>query len=87
MSDELKSAYELAMERLRATGMVEPLRARLLAGKPTLAICLGMQLLFELLVLGLDHLSQAWLGEGDGQELDRLSWHVQRMGRWMFPST
>lgn len=41
-------AFGAAMERLRATDMIEPLRARLLAGKPTLAICLGMQLLFEI---------------------------------------
>jgi imidazole glycerol phosphate synthase glutamine amidotransferase subunit len=34
-----------AMERLRATGLVEPLRARIGEGRPILAVCLGMQLL------------------------------------------
>ena len=33
-----------AMQRLRAAGLVEPLRRRT---KPTLGICLGMQLMFE----------------------------------------
>lgn len=34
-----------AMERLAADDLVSPLRDRLLAGEPTLAICLGMQIL------------------------------------------
>jgi imidazole glycerol phosphate synthase glutamine amidotransferase subunit len=35
------------MARLRELGFVEPLRARIAAGRPTLAICLGLQLLGE----------------------------------------
>lgn len=38
-------AFGPGMARLRAHELVEPLRARITAGKPTLAVCLGMQLL------------------------------------------
>lgn len=38
-------AFRPAMERLRSRSLVEPLRERLDAGRPTLAICLGLQLL------------------------------------------
>ena len=40
-------ALAAAMERLRTEGFVEVLRERIIAGRPTLAICLGMQLLAE----------------------------------------
>jgi imidazole glycerol phosphate synthase glutamine amidotransferase subunit len=36
-----------AMERLAARGLVEPLRERIGAGRPTLAVCLGLQLLCQ----------------------------------------
>lgn len=36
-----------AMERLRAGGFVEPIRAWIAADRPFLGICLGLQLLFE----------------------------------------
>lgn len=36
---------EPAMAELTAAGLVEPLRERVLAGRPTLAVCLGLQLL------------------------------------------
>lgn len=36
-----------AMERLRAQGLVAPIRAWIAAGRPFLGICLGLQLLFE----------------------------------------
>ena len=36
-----------AMERLRAQGLVEPIRRWIAAGRPFLGICLGLQLLFE----------------------------------------
>lgn len=36
--------FGAAMQTLAAAGAIAPLRARLLAGKPTLGICLGMQL-------------------------------------------
>ncbi len=38
-------AFEAGMGRLSALGLVEPLRDRLGAGKPTLCVCLGLQLL------------------------------------------
>jgi imidazole glycerol phosphate synthase glutamine amidotransferase subunit len=38
-------AFAAAMEELRDKQLVAPLRERLAAGRPTLAICLGMQLL------------------------------------------
>lgn len=34
-----------AMERLHAAGLVEPVRARIAGGRPTLCVCLGLQLL------------------------------------------
>jgi len=40
-------SFGRAMDRLRQLKMVEPLRERILAEKPTLAICLGLQLLCE----------------------------------------
>ena len=40
-------ALAAAMGRLHAGGFVEVLRDRLYAGRPTLAICLGLQLLVE----------------------------------------
>jgi imidazole glycerol phosphate synthase glutamine amidotransferase subunit len=40
-------AFASGMSALREAGLVEPLRARLADGRPTLAICLGMQVLFE----------------------------------------
>jgi imidazole glycerol phosphate synthase glutamine amidotransferase subunit len=40
-------SFGAAMASLDAAGLVEPLRQRIAAGKPTLAICLGLQLLAE----------------------------------------
>lgn len=40
-------AFGPAMDLLRARRLDEPLRRRIAGGRPTLAICLGMQLLFE----------------------------------------
>ena len=40
-------AFGAAMGRLQTAGLVDPLRRRIEAGKPTMAICLGMQLFFE----------------------------------------
>jgi imidazole glycerol phosphate synthase glutamine amidotransferase subunit len=36
-----------AMDRLRAGGLVDPIRAWIAAGRPYLGICLGLQLLFD----------------------------------------
>ena len=40
-------AFGAGMTQLRADGLVEPLRHRIAAGLPTLAVCLGLQLLCE----------------------------------------
>jgi imidazole glycerol-phosphate synthase subunit HisF len=40
-------AFGAALARLGELGLVEPLRARIAAGRPTLAVCLGLQLLAE----------------------------------------
>jgi imidazole glycerol-phosphate synthase subunit HisH len=40
-------AFGPAAARLRATGAAEAVVERVAAGRPTLAVCLGMQLLFE----------------------------------------
>ena len=39
-------AFRDAIERLRETSMVEPLKSHIRSGKPFLGICLGLQLLF-----------------------------------------
>lgn len=39
-------SFAAAMESLAARELIEPLRRRIDAGRPTLAICLGMQVLF-----------------------------------------
>lgn len=40
-------AFGAGMQLLREYGLVDPLRDRIVAGEPTLCVCLGMQLLFE----------------------------------------
>ena len=40
-------SFGAAMSTLRAHALVEPLRRRVLEGRPTLAVCLGLQLLAE----------------------------------------
>jgi glutamine amidotransferase len=40
-------AFGDAMDNLRASGLVEPIRYGVTRGKPLLGICLGLQLLFE----------------------------------------
>jgi glutamine amidotransferase len=40
-------AFDSVMERLRGAGLVEPLAERIRLGRPTMAICLGLQILAE----------------------------------------
>jgi imidazole glycerol-phosphate synthase subunit HisH len=40
-------AFGAAITRLRGQGLLEPLRERVRAGRPTLAVCLGLQLLAD----------------------------------------
>jgi imidazole glycerol phosphate synthase glutamine amidotransferase subunit len=62
-------AFAPAMQRLRELGLAGPLARRLRQGAPTLAICLGMQLLC------------AGSREGDGEEagLDLVPGQVERL--------
>nr|WP_221277118.1 imidazole glycerol phosphate synthase subunit HisH [Deinobacterium chartae] len=39
--------FRQVMERFRAAGFEEPIRAAIAAGKPVLGICVGLQLLFD----------------------------------------
>lgn len=63
-------AFDPAMERLAAAGLVEPLRRSCAAGRPLLGICLGLQLLFER------------SEEGRGEGLGLLPGHVAALPRW-----
>ncbi len=60
-------AFDPAMERLAAGGLVEAIRASCAANRPLLGICLGLQLLFE----GSD--------EGQAQGLALLSGRVRAL--------
>ncbi len=40
-------AFDSVMQRLRGAGLVEPLAERIRLGRPTMAICLGLQILAE----------------------------------------
>ena len=40
-------AYGACMAQMRAQGLVDPLKAALMAGTPYLGICVGMQMLYE----------------------------------------
>ncbi|MEB3326068.1 MAG: imidazole glycerol phosphate synthase subunit HisH [Cyanobacteriota bacterium] len=63
-------AFDPAMERLAAAGLVEPLRRSCAVGRPLLGICLGLQLLFE--------------GSAEGQQegLGLLAGRVEALQRW-----
>jgi imidazole glycerol phosphate synthase glutamine amidotransferase subunit len=69
-----------ALEHLRAAGLERPLAARVAAGRPTLAICLGLQLLCE---ESAESPGQAGLGAvpgrvtrfGDGVRVPQLGWN------------
>jgi glutamine amidotransferase len=63
-------AFDPAMERLAAAGLVEPLRRSCALGRPLLGICLGLQLLFE---------SSA---EGQGEGLGLLAGRVTALPPW-----
>jgi glutamine amidotransferase len=63
-------AFDPAMERLAAAGLVEPLRRSCAAGRPLLGICLGLQLLFE------------GSAEGQGEGLGLLAGRVEALPRW-----
>ncbi len=40
-------AFRAGMAGLRSRGLIEPIKQAVVAGKPLIGICLGMQLLFE----------------------------------------
>jgi glutamine amidotransferase len=63
-------AFDPALERLAAAGLVEPVRRSCAAGRPLLGICLGLQLLFER------------SEEGRAEGLGLLPGHVAALPRW-----
>jgi len=63
-------AFDPAMERLAAAGLVDPLRRSCAAGRPLLGICLGLQLLFE------------GSAEGQGEGLGLIEGRVEALPRW-----
>jgi cyclase len=73
-------AFGPAMETLTARGLVEPLRARLLARRPTLGICLGLQLWAEASeespgVAGLGVIPGAVRRLGPGVPVPHMGWN------------
>jgi glutamine amidotransferase len=63
-------AFDPAMARLQAAGLVDALQRSCAGGRPLLGICLGLQLLFE----GSD--------EGEAEGLGLLRGHVRSLPRW-----
>ncbi|MFI5258182.1 MAG: imidazole glycerol phosphate synthase subunit HisH [Candidatus Limnocylindrales bacterium] len=74
-----------ATDHLRDRGLLEPLRAWILAGKPCLGICLGYQLLFDVseeggaLTLGL--LPGRTVGLVDAPTLPHIGWNSVEFAR------
>jgi imidazole glycerol phosphate synthase glutamine amidotransferase subunit len=71
---------EAAMERLLARGLARPLAGRIEAGRPTLAICLGLQLLCESSaespgLAGLGVVAGRVTRFGDGVRVPQLGWN------------
>jgi imidazole glycerol-phosphate synthase subunit HisH len=82
-------AFPRAMERIRADGFDEFVRARIDEGKPVLGVCLGLQLLFDSTV---ENEGGAGLGlmPGPVEPLSANGYKVPHMGwspvRWEHPS-
>lgn len=75
-------AFGAAMRTLHERGLVEPLRERLMEGRPTLCICLGMQLLAReseespgVRGLGVMNASVRRLEPGQGRRVPQLGWN------------
>ncbi|MBW2730954.1 MAG: imidazole glycerol phosphate synthase subunit HisH [Deltaproteobacteria bacterium] len=82
-------AFGPAMARLRADGFVQALRTRIEQGQPTLAVCLGLQLLGagsdeSPNVEGLGVFSQRAVAFGGGLRVPQLGWNrVEPAGDWL----
>jgi len=73
-------SFAAGMQQLRNKGIAEPLKKRILDGKPTLAICLGLQLLCKKSeespgVPGLGIIDQTVLRFPDSVRVPQLGWN------------
>ena len=74
-------AFGEGMARLRAAGFEEPLKAAVVAGRPLLGICLGMQFLFEHSDEHGHHEGLGWLAgyvtrfPDDGPKVPHIGWN------------
>ena len=76
-------SFEAALSQLRRRGLVEPLVERIRAGRPTLAICLGLQLLGagseeSPAVAGLGVFNERATRFGSGVRVPQLGWNAVR---------
>lgn len=79
-------SFGAAMAEVDRVGMREALRERLSDGRPTLAVCVGMQLLAEVSeesdgARGLGHIDSAVGRFPDRERIPQLGWNEVRAGR------
>ncbi|OSZ68487.1 imidazole glycerol phosphate synthase subunit HisH [Sphingomonas sp. IBVSS2] len=82
-------AFDHAMQRLRASGLAEPLQEHVIGrGKPALGVCVGMQMLADMSEEG-EESGLGWVSgtvekirfpEGEGGRLPHMGWNTIRAG-------